>query len=81
MHDRLSTIGSIGHRDRARFISAQETRQADEPQEAEEAPFAGVIVIPGLCPHCRRGLHSLPRRGRLRQCHRGRHDCHEGRQE
>jgi hypothetical protein len=89
MNDRLSTIGSIGHRDRSRVIAAQETSQADEPQEAEESPFAGVIVIPGLWARRgwrlhgrprRRRLHGLPR-GRLRQHHRGRHDCYEGRQE
>ena len=39
---RLWTIGTIGHRDRAPSVAAQETGQADEPQEAEEAPFAGV---------------------------------------
>jgi hypothetical protein len=80
MHDCLSTIGSIGHRNRARLIAAQETSQADEPQEAEEAPFAGVIVIPGLGARRGRGLHGLPC-GRLRQRHGGRHDRHEGRQE
>jgi hypothetical protein len=48
MNARLSTIGSIGHCNRSRFVPAQETSQADEPQEAEEAPVAGIVVIPGL---------------------------------
>ena len=60
MHARLSTIGSIGHGNRSRFVPAQETSQADEPQEAEEAPLAGVIVIPGLGARHGRRLHGLP---------------------
>jgi hypothetical protein len=62
MNDRLSTIGSIGHRDRSRVIAAQETSQADEPQEAEEAPLpesssslASVRVTGGAWPICPAG--------------------------
>ena len=80
MHDRLSTIGSISHRDRSPSIAAQETSQANEPQKAEEAPFAGVIVISGLDARRWRHLHSLPR-GRLRQRHGGRYDRQKGREE
>jgi hypothetical protein len=76
----LSTIGSISHCNRSRFVAAQETSQADEPQEAEEAPLAGVIVIPGLGARHGRRLHGLPC-GRLRQHHRGRYDRHDNRQE
>jgi hypothetical protein len=80
MIDRLSTIGSIGHRDRSPSVAAQETGQADEPQEAEEAPVAGIVVIPGLCAGRGRRLNGLPS-GRLRQCHGGRHDRYKSRQE
>jgi hypothetical protein len=80
MIDCLSTIRSIGHRDRSRSVAAQETGQADEPQEAEEAPVVKVIVIPGLCSRHGRRLPGLPC-GRLCQRHRGRHGRHEGRQE
>ena len=65
MHARLSTLGSIGHRDRSRCIAAQEASQADEPQEAEEAPVVEVIVIPGLWARRGRHLHGRPRRRRL----------------
>ena len=80
MIDRLSTIGSIGHRDRSPSVAAQETGQADEPQEAEEAPIAGIVVTPGLGARRGRRLNGLPS-GRLRQRHGGRHDSHDGRQE
>jgi hypothetical protein len=75
---RLSTLGSIGHRDRSRFVAAQEPGQADEPQEAEEAPLAGVIVIPGLGARHWWRLADLPG-GRLCQRHRGRNNRYESR--
>ena len=78
MNDRLSTIGAIGHRDRSRFVAAQEPGQADEPQEAEEAPVVEVIVIPGLGARHGWRLADLPR-GRLCQRHRGRNNRYESR--
>jgi hypothetical protein len=87
MNTRLSTIRSIGHRDRAPSVAAQETGQPYQTQEAKKSPFAGVV----LPRHCLRGwrLHSLPwgrswggrAWRRLRQHYRGRHDRHNDRQE
>jgi hypothetical protein len=45
---RLSTIGAIGYGDRSRSVAAQEPGQADEPQEAEEAPVVEASSALGL---------------------------------
>jgi hypothetical protein len=87
MNTRLSTIRSIGHRNRAPSVAAQETGQPYQTQEAKKSPFAGV-VIPRLGSRAWR-LPYLPwgrswggcAWGRLRQHYRGRHDRHDDRQE
>jgi hypothetical protein len=87
MYHCLSTIRAIGHRDGSPSVTAQETGQSGQPQEAEEAPFAGA-VIPRRCLSWQR-LPCPPwgrswggrAWGRLRQHHCGRHDRHDGHQE
>jgi hypothetical protein len=78
MYHCLSTIRAIGHRDGSPSVTAQETGQSGQPQEAEEAPFAGVIVIPGLGARHGWRLADLPG-GRLCQRHRGRNNRYESR--
>ena len=84
VNDRLWTTGSVRPVERSRSVAAQQTSQSCEPQQAEEPPLAGVVVIPGLCSRRWRHLTCPPwghSWGRLRQRHRGRTDSHDGRQE